>query len=434
MKKVVINNAACNGCGNCIIACPGNSLVGIDSRGGLGPRGKAALVLESGGGVLVDEKVCLKSENRACKECHDVCPMNAVSYPENFSFDALEGAVIKKGLCSGCGACEAVCPENVIGMDEHPVLRGKCTNCGYCIAHCPRYSYSPTDAFPAMMWDTDILGRIKEKGAFKSKVTTSWSQDGGFVTALLEHLLTNKIIDAAIVVGQSKKDPWKAEAFLATNYEDIKKGAGSKYSQSPVLGQLKKARDEGLKRIAVVGLPCQIEGLMRLYTSPNEELGFCKMIALSIGIFCKSNFFYTGLKEVIENHVPIKEVEKLDIKGKHLTIYTKGKAVKAPLGDLLKYKRDGCKSCPDFTSKFSDFSVGSIGSPESCSTVFVRSTVAQRVLRRMIADGSIEVQTIDEAGMRLIEKLAGIKKREALQSNAPLNYTAEEEAASLTKL
>jgi coenzyme F420 hydrogenase subunit beta len=427
MNKKVIISTACTGCGNCIVACPGNGLMGIDSLGGLGPRGKAALILEEGGGVFLDEKVCLRSDTRACKECHDVCPMNAVSYPENFSFYVLDEAVISKGLCSGCGACIAVCPENVIEIDEFPILNGECTNCGYCLAHCPRYLYSPT-SFPTMMWDADILGRVKEKWAAKSKVAIPGAQDGGFVMALLKHLLDKEIIDAALIVTSSEKEPWRAEALLASDVDSLYRGAGSKYSNSSILSLLKEARDKGIKRIAVVGLPCQIEGLMKLYTSPNEELRFCKIIALSIGLFCKGNFLYEGLRGIIENYVPIKEVEKLDIKGKNLNITAKGKTFKAPMAELLKYKREGCKSCSDLTSKFSDFSVGSVGSPESYSTVLARSTVAQRILREMIAEGSIEVQPIDESGMQLITKLAKIKKMEAFQGSDHLKYSKNKEA------
>lgn len=430
-EKVIIKDKACTGCGNCIVACPGNALIGIDSKGGLGPRGNAALVLEEGGGLFLDEKICRKSYSTACKVCQDVCPTNAISFSEDFSFSTLDDDVVSKGLCSGCGACIAVCPEDVIEMDEYPVLKGKCTNCGYCIAHCPRYSQSYLKAFPMMMWDTDILGRVKDKWAAKSKVKIPGAQEGGFVVTLLKYLLDNDLIDAAIIVGKSKNEPWRAEALLATNTEDLYRGAGSKYSNSPVLSKLQEAKDTGLKRIAVVGLPCQIEGLMKLFTSPNEELGYCKILALSIGLFCKGNFLYEGLRRVVEKHVPINEVEKLDIKGKNLIITAERKTLKAPLAELLRYKREGCKSCLDLTSKFSDFSVGSIGSPGSYSTVFARSALARSILRKMMSEGALNLLPISEKGIRLIETAARIKKKEVTQYQSRLNWE-NNRTASLT--
>ncbi len=54
------------------------------------------------------------------------------------SFTGLEHEVIDRNLCTACGVCEAVCPENVIKIDEFPRLVGDCTNCGYCLVQCPR--------------------------------------------------------------------------------------------------------------------------------------------------------------------------------------------------------------------------------------------------------------------------------------------------------
>lgn len=40
--------------------------------------------------------------------------------------------------CVGCGACEDVCPENAITIDDVAVIDdGKCVDCGACIDECP---------------------------------------------------------------------------------------------------------------------------------------------------------------------------------------------------------------------------------------------------------------------------------------------------------
>ncbi|MEE8402474.1 MAG: 4Fe-4S binding protein, partial [Candidatus Hydrothermarchaeaceae archaeon] len=57
-------------------------------------------------------------------------------------YKALEREIIFKDLCCGCGSCEAVCPDDVIEVNEYPELVGKCTDCGYCLMQCPRSYFS----------------------------------------------------------------------------------------------------------------------------------------------------------------------------------------------------------------------------------------------------------------------------------------------------
>ena len=137
-------------------------------------------------------------------------------------------------------------------MDEFPYLDGDCTSCGYCITHCPRYSHSLRDAFPTNMWNKHIVGRIKYKCAAKSKVTIPGVQDGGFVMALLKHVLENKIIDAAIIVTNVENEPQRAKTIITSDVDSLHRGAGSKYSNGSILSILKDAKESGIKNIGIV--------------------------------------------------------------------------------------------------------------------------------------------------------------------------------------
>lgn len=413
VRTVLIDPKLCIGCGNCVIACPGNASMGIDSKGGFGPRTEAALIIDEGGGVFLNEEVCIRSSSKPCKTCMDVCPAGAISYPEEYGFSSLERQVINRGICSGCGACVSACPEDAIEIESYPRLSGKCTNCGYCLLHCPRNPEENIDVFAFKMWD--ILGFIKSSLAIRAKKKAAGVQDGGFVTLLLEHLLERQVIDAAIVTGVEERHPWRAKPLLATSPEELYSSTGSKYTNSGCLQLLKKAKEKGYKRIAVVGLPCQIEGLLKLYTSPNEDLGYCKIIALSIGLFCKGNFYYKGIEKVIGKRTSLEDVVKLDIKGKYFRVETRRGSYSIPLKELLRFKREGCRYCSDFTSKLSDFSVGSLGSPGGYSTVFVRSTRAERMLNQLLSEDLVEARPIDGDNMKLIEKLAKSKVKQAIR-------------------
>jgi len=106
-------------------------------------------------------------------------------------YSALEHEVIFKDLCSGCGVCESVCPDDVIDVDEYPKLTGECTNCGYCLALCPRAFLSFGDAEKKLFGEIDegLLGHVEEMIAAKAvnKNVLKEGQDGGFVTALVRY-------------------------------------------------------------------------------------------------------------------------------------------------------------------------------------------------------------------------------------------------------
>ena len=47
-------------------------------------------------------------------------------------------AQISNDECSACGACQDVCPENAIAVNEVAVIdNDKCVDCGACVDECP---------------------------------------------------------------------------------------------------------------------------------------------------------------------------------------------------------------------------------------------------------------------------------------------------------
>lgn len=214
-------------------------------------------------------------------------------------YGALDHEIILRDLCSGCGVCSAVCPEKVIEVNEFPRLIGNCIYCGYCLMQCPRSFLSKEEAETKLFGEVteDNLGHIEKKigvavrdAALKGKV-----QDGGFVTAALKYLLENKVIDGALVSGTDVKNLWQPVARLVTSARELEGTSGTRYTNSPNLATLKEAKEKGLKELAVVGLPCQIEGVRKIQNYPIEGVDLGGRIKLTISIFCSSNFMYDGL-------------------------------------------------------------------------------------------------------------------------------------------
>ncbi len=334
-------------------------------------------------------------------------------------YTALEHEVIFRDLCSGCGACAAVCPDDVIEVEEYPRLVGKCTNCGYCLMQCPRsfFSHSAVEERLFGKVSEELLGHIHTMVAVKSRdsdIATA-GQDGGFVTALVKYLLDTGKADGAIVSGLSEEETWKPEPRVVTKASELKGTEGTKYSNSPNLKVLKEVKKKDLKNIVLVGVPCQIEGFRKIQNYPIEDIDLKDRVKYTVALFCKGNFLYQGLmKELLTEKygVDLNKMTKIDVKGKNVVVNLGEEELLVPLKEAHEHLRKGCKVCFDFTSILSDFSVGSVGSAKGYSTVLTRTKEATELLDAMEAEGVIEVKDLDP-GIGLVEKLHKMKERDA---------------------
>lgn len=335
-------------------------------------------------------------------------------------YKALEQEIIFKDLCCGCGSCEAVCPDDVIEVNEYPELVGKCTDCGYCLMQCPRSYFSHREAEETLFGDItdDPLGHVVKKIGVKAKGNLVGIQDGGFVTAAIKYALKKGIIDGAIVSGVSKKNRWQPIAKLVTSEKELAGTSGTRYSNSPNLAALKEAKEKGLKKLAVVGLPCQIEAVRKLEDYPIEDVDLAGRIKFTIAIFCSSNFTYDGLMGRLVSKkykVPISKIIKMDIKGKNVLAFTDKKRVEIPLKEAYAEKREACKVCTDFSGKLSDFSAGSVGAPDGFTSVFARTKDASKLLNEMIKAGIFETIELKDGkpGLEIARFLQNKKEKEA---------------------
>lgn len=144
----------------------------------------------------------------------------------------LMSEVVETGNCSSCGACEAVCSEVIRIENEVPVIMGECKQRGECYLACPRtYFYSRYEG---------ELGKFIKIFSVRAMdgATLERGQDGGAVTALLSYALDKKIIDAAL--GVKRDENWKPGVAISKNKEELIKTAGTIYSYSTNLLELKK--------------------------------------------------------------------------------------------------------------------------------------------------------------------------------------------------
>jgi coenzyme F420 hydrogenase subunit beta len=388
--------------------------------------------------------------------------------PGKVWFWDLERAVIDADRCVQCGVCVAACPTDSIGIgeDDLPTLVKMCTGCSLCWDFCPRggLQYEATwklgsehqngengangsgtngsseQAFIVGNGEArsvEGIGHVHESYTAKVDPTIEGAQDGGVVSALLISLLEAGEIDGALVARESKEEPWKGEAFLARTPEEVRESAGSFYNQTLALAHVDF---EGYElppnpRIAVVGTPCEIEGIKAMQARP-WAWGSSRVeaITLTIALLCTKSFNYEKLmlEEVRDRRgVDLDEVSRVDvIRGKLIVQDNEGETIfEEPIRDFHGAALKGCDECADFMGHAADISVGSVGSADGYSSVLIRSEEGleafSHVREKLLTRSLDKPQALDKLDA-LDKRVAFGSLKRAFDPDAPLFIDYEE--------
>jgi coenzyme F420 hydrogenase subunit beta len=346
--------------------------------------------------------------------------------PGKVWFWDLEQAVIDADRCVQCGVCVAACPTDSIGIgsDDLPELVKMCTGCSLCWDFCPRggLQYEAT-------WKIsgngnghrgNGLGHVEESFTAKVDPGIAGVQDGGFVSALLISLLENAEIDGALLARESATERWKGEAFLATTPEEVRECAGSFYNQTLALGHVDfKGYDlPPNPRIAVVGTPCEIEGIKAMQARPwTWGTSQVEAITLAIALLCTKSFNYEKLmlEEIRDKRsVELDTVGRVDIiRGKLIVQDLAGETIfEEPIRDFHGAALKGCDECADFMGHAADISVGSVGSADGYSSVLIRSEEGMAAFEHV--KDSLLTRPLDKP--QALDKLDALDKRVAFSS------------------
>jgi coenzyme F420 hydrogenase subunit beta len=186
----------------------------------------------------------------------------------------------------------------------------------------------------------------------------------GLTTRLAERLLETGAVDAVLTMRPDEADPWKPVPVLVTRAQDMATCRGMRMGYAPLLALLEPARDAGYKRIAVVGIPCQVYALRAL----EEELGFESINV--IGTPCSDNTtterFHEFLALLAEDPSTITYLEfradyRVELR------FTDGRVKTVPFLQLPISKLPPdffpltCRTCVDYTNVLADITVGYMG-------------------------------------------------------------------------
>jgi coenzyme F420 hydrogenase subunit beta len=360
--------------------------------------------------------------------------------PGKVWFWDLEKAVIDADRCVQCGVCVAACPTDSIGIgeDDLPELVKMCTGCSLCWDFCPRGGLQYESTWKITGGESiEGMGRVEESYTARVRQRIDGVQDGGFVSALLVSLLEAGEIDGALLARESATERWKGEAFLATTPDEVRACAGSFYNQTLALGHVdfEDCDVPPNPRIAVVGTPCEIEGIKAMQARP-WTWGSSKVeaITLTIALLCTKSFNYEKLmlEEIRDKrNVDLDNVGRVDvIRGKMIVQDLEGLTIfEEPIRDFHGAALKGCDECADFMGHAADVSVGSVGSADGYSSVLLRSEEGLAAFDSV--RDRLELRPLDKP--QALDKLDGLDKRVAFSSlkrafdpDAPLFIDYEE--------
>ncbi len=334
--------------------------------------------------------------------------------------------VVAFELCTRCGACGGVCPQDAIAWDSDyfPTVTETeaCTGCQLCLAVCGGLEVN----FPVLSqlhygalqnFTHNAIGPIINSVVAHStnEIVRKKGASGGLASQIVISLLENGEIDGAVVVGFSANDPLKPVAQIAKTREQVLACAQSKYFIFPVAHVYSEIiRSPG--RYAVVGLPCQLHSLFR-WQQISKKLR--ERIALKVGLVCHANLDPVVIKDLLKvKRVKKEEIAMFEFRGGRwpggICVTKKDNSV-VPLHKwgikdgafnyLNKlYVSDRCLLCIDYSAELSDVSIadpwlrdkrGDYIFRGGWSLAHIKTERGNRVLTMLEQKGDINVQQVD---------------------------------------
>jgi coenzyme F420 hydrogenase subunit beta len=353
--------------------------------------------------------------------------------------------VAATNLCAGCGACVVACPRKILAYShartrpyqtDEPSGPDGCrfgeAGCDACTRVCARFRADPAPV------EAGRFGRARERAETTGvelervalRATGSSGQDGGLVTATLAWALRAGLIDGAVVAGRDPERPLRNVPVILTSPEEVLASSGSRYTYSANLLTLRDAPSSS--RLAFVGVPCQVSGLVKGQWSTLKKF---RPVVFSVALMCSETFeeeaFLAGLLEGTFA-LDLRRISKVNVKGR-LLVHTdqddlghlaEGRVpgskarvrgdgvVEIPLREVRSTVRPQCSTCSDFSGEWADLSAGGAGM-DGWTMAIVRTGLAREWVAAMLDAGVIEARpaTGFPEACAILERLAS-KQRE----------------------
>ncbi|MEO8010037.1 MAG: Coenzyme F420 hydrogenase/dehydrogenase, beta subunit C-terminal domain [Dokdonella sp.] len=261
-----------------------------------------------------------------------------------------------------------------------PEPRHLCTDCGVSRSEdpkrCGRACQFIKPDYPAL--EARVHGRARDParadegffGPYRRMLRASLrppiegAQWTGIATRIAERLLEAGAVDAVLTMAPDPEDRWKPVPVLVTKAEGMAGVRGMRMGYAPLLAMLEPARAQGYKRLAVIGIPCQVYALRAL----EMELGFDRLYV--IGTPCSDNTttenFHAFLALLSDQPETITYLEFRADYHVELRFADGSKKIipflQLPISQLPSdFFPMTCRTCVDYTNALADITVGYMG-------------------------------------------------------------------------
>ncbi|MFZ8887189.1 MAG: Coenzyme F420 hydrogenase/dehydrogenase, beta subunit C-terminal domain [Steroidobacteraceae bacterium] len=312
---------------------------------------------------------------------------------------------------------EDLTPAGVISLEPAPArARDLCTDCGLSRtpAHqrCGRACQFIKPDYPAL--ELAVHGRARDSsrpdelhfGPFRRMLRAELvepapgAQWSGIASRLGERLLETGAVEAVLTVAPDPTDRWKPRAVLVTDPAAMAGCRGMRMGYAPLLALLEPARALGYRRLAVIGIPCQVYALRAI----EQELGLERLYV--IGTPCSDNTttenFHRFLALLDERPDSISYLEfRADY---HVELrFEDGRRREIPFLQLPIAQLPSdffpltCRTCVDYTNVLADMTVGYMGG-EGRQWLLVRNARGEELLS--LLSGEVALEQPGSAGRR----------------------------------
>ncbi len=248
--------------------------------------------------------------------------------------------------------------------------------------------------------DELYFGPLLDMVRARKRQPTDGAQWTGITTRIAERLLETGAVDAVLATAADPDDRWRPRPVIVTRPEAMAACRGMKMGFSPLLALLDQVKASGYRRLAVIGIPCQVHALRTL----ELELGLEALYV--IGTPCSDNtsteHFHDFLARLTDRAEDVTYLEfrtdyQVEIRfrdGSARTI----PFLQLPIADLPDdFIPLTCRSCMDYVNSLADITVGYLGG-DGDQWLLVRNERGRSLLG-LVAD-ELETHPLTTAGRR----------------------------------
>jgi len=284
------------------------------------------------------------------------------------------------GMSSGGGAATSGTGHLDIPVPAPGPARELCTDCGISRTDDPKRCGRACQ-FIAPNYDRlerQVHGRTRDPGRadevffgpFRQMVRASLAvpaegaQWTGITTRIGEKLLAVGHVDAVLCVAPDADDRWAPVPVLVTDAADMARCRGMRMGYAPLLSLIEPAIARGIRRLAVIGIPCQVYALRAL----ERELGLEALYV--VGTPCSDNTTTQRFHEFLALLSDDPEtITYLEFRADYYVElrFNDGRKAEIPFLQLPISKLPAdffpmtCRTCVDYTNVLADITVGYMG-------------------------------------------------------------------------